>query len=199
MAEVSRVTCLWSGFAGAPGYTKFSFMPLADDTARNAAGTALKAFWDSVATYLPNGVTVAVQPMVDNLDIVSGDLMGSSSMTSVPSATVSATAAAAYAGGSGVVITWMAGGVFAGRRIKGRTFLVPAVGLYENNGTITATAISNLQGAGNALIATAGADLAVWNRQYDEATHKIPIAGNLSSATSCSIRDLASQLRSRRT
>lgn len=199
MAEVSRISVLWTGFPGSPGYSKFSFMPLADDTARNAAGSALRTFFVAVAAYLPNGTTISIQPMVDNLDTVTGDLIGSLPMSSVPSPVVSTVAAAAYVGGSGFVVTWAAAGVFNGRRIRGRTFVVPAVGCFESDGTITAICRSNVEGAGTALIAGAGQDLAVWNRQYTKTTPPVPIAGDVRIASSATVKDMAAQLRSRRT
>ena|SRR5215207_7816440 len=199
MAEVSRLTVVWSGFTGAPGYSKFSFMPLADDTARNAAGAALRTFLGAaVIAYMPNGSSLQISPMVDNVDSVSGELLGTAAMSAVPAILNSGLAATAHAAGSGFVITWGAAGVFNGRRIKGRTFVVPAVGVYDTNGTITSAVITNVESAGATLMAAAGADLAVWNRQYDESTHTIPIAGIVTSATSCTVKDMASQLRSRR-
>jgi len=196
---VSRVTAVWSGFAGAPGYSKFSFQPLADDTARNAAGAAIRTFFLTVLTYVPSGTTIQFLPQVDDLDIITGQLVSSATMTTVPASLTSSAGLQAYAAGSGFVVTWGATGVFNGRRIRGRTFIVPAVACFENDGTLTSAAITAVQGAGNALIATAGADLAVWNRSWTKATPPTPIAGIVSSATSCTVRDAASQLRSRRT
>jgi hypothetical protein len=198
MANVSRLTVIWGGFAGAPGYSKFSFMPLPDDTARNAAGAALRTFLVAVAAYIPNGTTLDIQPMVDDLDTVSGELRASSAMTTVPTRVTSTATSNPFAGGSGFLIRWNAGGVFNNRRIQGRTYVVPSVSVYQADGTIGASIVSAIQTAGAALIATAGADLAVWNRQYSNATPPVPIAGNLSSATSCSVRSMATQLRSRR-
>jgi hypothetical protein len=198
MPGVFRVTAVWTGFQGAPGYSKFSFRDTIDDVGRNAAGAAVRQFFDSIKLYLPGGTTITVQPQVDELDLVSGELIGAGTMTTVPTAMVSGTAAAAFAGGSGLCITWLAGGVFAGRRIRGRTFIVPAVGAFDNDGTISTAAVTAVTAAGNALIATAAADFAIWNRQYNEATPPVAIAGSLSSATSCTVRDVASQLRSRR-
>jgi len=198
MSNVSRITAIWSGFSGAPGYSKFSFIPLADDAARNAAGAAIRAFFASVATYIPSGTTIQVQAQVDDFDITSGQLMSSAPMTTVPTVVTSSAGVTAYAAGSGFVVTWGATGVFNGRRIRGRTFIVPAVACFENDGTLVSTAISAVTSAGNTLIGATGADLAVWNRSWTKTTPPTPIAGILSSATSVLVRDAASQLRSRR-
>jgi len=199
MSNVSRITAVWSGFSGAPGYSKFSFIPLADDTARNAAGAAVRAFLAAVATYIPSGTTIQIQPTVDDLDIISGELMSSATMTTVPSTVTSSAGVTAYAAGSGFVVTWGATGVFNGRRIRGRTFIVPAVNCFESDGTLVSTVISAVQSAGNTLIGATGADLAVWNRSWTKTKPTTPVSGILSSTTSCTVRDAASQLRSRRT
>lgn len=199
MANVSRVSVVWSGFAGAPGITKLSFQELADDTARNAAGAAVRAFFYSLQTYLPAGASLQVQPQVDDLDLVTGQLMHSASMTTTPPVVPSGSSAAPYTGGSGFCITWLAGGVFAGRRIQGRTFFVPAQGVYETDGTIQGGVITTVQSAAATLMAAPGCDLAIWTRQWTKTKPPEPIAGMLASATSCVVKDMASQLRSRRT
>jgi hypothetical protein len=173
-------------------------MPLADDTARNAAGAGIRAFFDALKTYIPNGTSISVQAQIDELDTVSGDLLSSAAMTVIPAVVTSTATAVAYAAGSGFCVTWQAGGVFNGRRIKGRTFIVPAVGCYETDGTLTAGVISAVQTAGAALIATAGADLAIWNRAYNDATPPVATSGLVTSATTCVVKDTAAQLRSRR-
>lgn len=199
MADVSRVVAIWSGFPGEPGYSKFSFLPLADDTARNAAGAQIRTFFDAIKAYLPRDLVITVQPQVDNLDTVTGDLVASATMSTAPAPVVgSGPLGGPYAGGSGFVVTWLAGGVFAGRRIRGRTFIVPASDVFSADGTLAPTPISVVQTAGNALCAATGADFAIWNRDWSKATPPVPISGLVTSATSCVVRDAASQLRSRR-
>jgi hypothetical protein len=198
MAEVSRVTAIWTGFPGAPGYSKFSFLPLADDAARNAAGAAVRSFFFAIQSDLPNGTTITVQPVVDNLDTVTGALLSTATMSSSPAAVVSSASATGYAGGSGYCLTWLTASVFNGRRVKGRTFLVPAAGVFGTDGTLTSTIPTAAKAAGDALIAAVGCDLAVWNRSWDDATPPNPTGGVVVAATGCIVRDAASQLRSRR-
>lgn len=205
MPDVSRVTAVWTGFPGAPGVSKFSFLPLTTDAARNAAGAAVRSFFFGIQTLLPNGVNIAVQPTVDDVDVITGKLTNTGSMSSVPTAVVSTTTAAPYAAGSGCVITWLGSGVFAGRRIKGRTFIVPIVGGFESNGSLVNTTVSLVQSTGDALIAATGADLAIWSRTWSAKPYPTPkdwfptpLSGNLTAATGCVVADSASQLRSRR-
>lgn len=198
MVTVSRVTALWSGFAGSPGYSRFSFQQLMDDAARNAAGAAVTTFFDAIKTLLAPGVTIQVQGQVDEFDVSTGALIGSGSMTTIPGSVSSTASALAYAGGSGLVATWNTSLVWHSHRVKGRTFLVPMAQVaYQADGTALGTAITTIQTAGNALCAST-ADLAVWSRWYGKPPGDTQLDGALASATSCTVKDMASQLRSRR-
>lgn len=198
MTTVFRVTSQWGGFTGAPGFTKMAFQGLVDDTLRNSAGAAVRAFWEVVKPYIPNGTTILVLPTIDEYDMATGVLTGASVMTTPPAVTTSTVAAAPYAAGSGFVVTWNTPAVFNGHRVKGRTFIVPSVGSnFINDGTLNTTLATLIAGAGNALC-SATPDFSVWSRLYDHATPPSQIGGAVASATSCTVKPVASQLRSRR-
>src|SRR5213076_3371066 len=102
MVNVSTVTAIWGGFTGAPGYSKFRFAELSGATALNAAGAAVRTFFAADAGHLMVGWTIQVQGIVQTHDVGTGDLVGESSMTTVPgvvSGTVPNTNV--YAGGAG--------------------------------------------------------------------------------------------------
>lgn len=198
MPSVYRVSAIWAGFAGAPGYTRFAFQSLTTDAERNAAGLAMRTFFDALKAYIPAGTTIQVQNVVDEFNQVSGELIGSAVMTTSPTLVTSTAAAGTYAGGSGCVVTWSTSLVFHGHRVKGRTFIVPLIGtLYANDGTLLDTLPGQIQTAGNALIA-ASADFAVWSRWYGSPPGKVQLDGAVASVTACSVKDSAAQLRSRR-
>jgi hypothetical protein len=127
-------------------------------------------------------------------------LVGEAAMTTPP-AVVTGTASSAlrWAGGTGACITWKTGNIFNGHRVQGRTFLVPLVDCYGNDGTLDPAAITAITNAGNALIAAPGAELSIWSKQFNKAVPPVQIAGDNSPVSSCSVKDMASQLRSRRT
>lgn len=198
MVSVYRTTAIWSGFAGAPGYTKHSWADLTDSTSRNAALTKVQTLFETVKAYLPNGCTVQVQSAIDEFDMATGAIIGASTGTQPPLVTSSAVAGA-YAGGSGLCITWNTGLIFNRRRVRGRTFFVPtANGAFENNGTLIAAAITTFGGAANTFLALSAPRPNIWSRQWSNADPPVQVGGALAPIDTYTLRDMASQLRSRR-
>jgi hypothetical protein len=201
MATVYRVRAVWSGFAGAPGYSNFSFSDLTTDAARNAAGAAVKGLFTGIAANLSPNWTITVQPEVTEWDVATGQLTGASAMTTPPTPQTGTGTAVAYAGGSGACITWKTSVIFNGRRVTGRTFMVPLVGAFEVDGTLSGATLAAFTSSANAFVATAGADVAVWAKQMTKPTDgskPVQIGGTVASVTSIAVKDMASQLRSRR-
>lgn len=201
MATVYKVRAVWSGFQGAPGYTNLCFSDLATDAARNAAGAAVKALFTGIASNLATTWSITVQPEVTEWDVATGQLTGASAMTTPPTPQVGSTVATAYAGGSGACITWKTGAIFNGRRVVGRSFMVPLLAAFDVDGTIGAATLAALQSSANAYVAATGADACVWAKQFTkptDGTTPVQIGGTVASITSATIKDMASQLRSRR-
>lgn len=203
MANVFRTTAVWTGFQGAPGYTKFSWIDLADTAAYNAAGSAMKNYFDNFTLYMSNAWSIQVQPGVQVFDMQTGVLLREETMTTVPGATTGTGVGVIYAGGSGFCMSWKTGTIFNGRRVQGRTFHVPAQACFEADGTLHSTLISNGATAANLLINTAGANFAIWARQYSKpapgsSEKPVQVNGVAVAATAGLVKDMASQLRSRR-
>ena len=201
MATVYRVRALWSGFPGAPGYTNFSYADLTTDALRNAAGASVRTFFTGISAYLNNAWSIQVQPEVTEYDMVSGQLTGATLMTSVPSVQIGTGGTAVYAGGSGMCVTWKTGVIYNGRRVIGRTFIVPAVSCYETDGTLLAAAQTALTSAATGLISNVGTELCVWAKTFTKPTDDtkpVQIGGLLPPVVATSVKDMASQLRSRR-
>jgi hypothetical protein len=199
MATVYRITAVWSGFTGAPGYTKFSFADLTDATSRNAAGAKVRQLFEDLKGFRKLGMTVLVNPAIDEFDMATGALTGSSMMTTPPTASDgSAAAGTLYVGGSGFCITWNTGLILARRRVRGRTFFVPAVLCADTDGTIPATAVTTIQTAANTFLALTAPRPNIWSRQWSTGSPPVQIGGALAPIDSFTFRDMASQLRSRR-
>jgi hypothetical protein len=200
MPTVYRTTAVWTGFQGAPGYTKFSWDDLATDAARNAAGAAMRAFFFTISQYWAPSWNIAVQPTVQGFDTATGTLLSEASMTTVPAVVFGTATPSAYAGGSGVAISWKTSSIFNGRRVQGRTFLVPIIGAFETDGTLVSAAITAITSAGNTLVAVASPKFSIWAHSWDN-TKDPPVmtGGDKFPVTSCIVKDMASQLRSRRT
>jgi len=82
--------------------------------------------------------------------------------------------------------------------VKGRTFIVPAVDCFASDGTLSPGAITAALAAGAGLIAAAGAEFAVWKRVYNDATPPVQVGGAIAPVQAVTVKDMASQLRSRR-
>ena len=201
MPSVYRTTAVWTGFTGSPGYTKFSWSGLSDDTTRNAAGAAMRSFFLSLQAFFHSTWTISVSPIVQEFDAATSQLLSEVSMSATPAAVAGSGTPAAFAGGSGICIIWKTGYVLNGRRLNGRTFLVPVAGnAFENDGTPTASALTSINSACTTLIA-ASSDFCVWGKTFTKPVppaKPVQIGGVAASVTSAVVKDSASQLRSRR-
>lgn len=109
-----------------------------------------------------------------------------------PPASVSSTGTGAYAAPAGARWDWGTPAIVAGRRLKGRTFLVPIAGAhYDSVGTLTSGAIGSMTTAGTAFIDDGifvSSNPVVWSR-----TH-----GVVADITTFTIPDQVAVLRSRK-
>lgn len=164
MALIWRVTVKWGGGNIGQGFTNMFFTE-GVSTAQLAAD-AVKAFftgvYGSTGADLPTGVTLTFPAGVDVLDPGSGLLTTTIPVT--PGSSVTGIQSGNYASPAGACVTWLTAGVIAGKRVRGRTFLVPlaSTGL-ANDGTLSSTAVTNIQAAGAALIAAAP-EFCIWHR-----------------------------------
>lgn len=201
MPSVYRITAYWQGFGGAPGYSRFAFQNLIDDTSRNAAGAAVRTMFNSlaVAPAFPAGLNILVLPNVDEYDMTTGVLIGAATMSSAPTIVTSSSTSRDYVAGAGFVMSWNTGLIFNGHRVVGRTFIAPAWGgCFETDGSLTSGLITAAQNAGAALC-SATPEFSIWSKQYSTTTPPVQIAGAIAPAISCTVKDRASGLRSRRT
>jgi hypothetical protein len=180
----------WSGTTGGPGVSVINYRsPFGLDDHQGAAD-AIRAFFAAIAGQLPNEVSISFPDEVLELDTSTGVLQDAHPVTG--GATVTGTQSTGYAMPAGVRVDWTTGAFVAGRRLRGRTYLVPIAGAaYDTNGTLTTTAINAIQTAANNFIAamdTGGGSLGVWSR-----THGILVDVNAGA-----VADEVAILRSRR-
>lgn len=199
MPSVYRVGVTWNGFQGSPGYTRFSYQELSSDANRNAAGAAVRQFFFALAGHFLTSWTISVDAEIQEFDMGTGQLIGAAAMPTVPSPVTGTAAAAPYAGGSGYSVGWRTGEIFNGRRVQGRSFIVPAVNVYESNGTLSSSVIATATAAANALIASSINGFSIWAKLMTKDSPPVQIGGALYAVSSCIVKDQASQLRTRRT
>lgn len=186
--QLNRVLVEWAGpqIQGAA----VSVLHYAGDVGP-ADPAAIVAAFTTLAPALPLGVTIEVPGSGDVIEDTTGELVDV--WTAAGGATVNASGGAACAAGVGASIEWITGGIIGGRRLRGRTFLVPLTGTaYDTTGTITGPALGTLDDFGDDMLASG--PLAVWHRPTTSGGSD----GNSYGVTSFRIRDKVAVLRSRR-
>lgn len=201
MATVGRVEAIWQNFIGAPGYSKFTFEAPATTADATSVTGKVRAFFVAIAGLLPNALTVQVQQAVPLYDEQTGLLIGEISASAAPAVvTGTGTVTTGYAGGAGAFIGWKTSSIWQGRRVQGRTFLVPLTQVQDQNGTLTSAAITTLTTAGNGLIAPSTPAFGVWAKKYAPGGTGKPVQvdGSFFLSTAVSVPDKTGILKSRR-
>jgi hypothetical protein len=204
MVQMVKVKVRWDGFSGAPGWSNFffkDFTATGDMTQADADGAAnrVTTFFDAIKAVLPPAVKTTVQQDVEVIDIESGELQHAFTVSPKP-AVAGTNASITFSGASGMVVTWRTGGVRNGRRVRGRTFLVPtSAGIYENDGTIAPATLTTVRTAADALtLQTGSPDLGVYARPKKDEAGNITQGGEWHPVTGATVPDLAAILKSRR-
>lgn len=191
--DMIKVTAKWSNFQGAPGYSTFYFAGgggLITDS-QQVTTRVVDAF-AAIQNVLPLGVGVEVQDEVELVDSDTGMLTGYETVDGGDR--MIGTGTGTWSAASGAVVNWGTNDVRFGRRIRGRTFIVPIAGAsYDSGGTLASGAITKLQAFGDALTGVDfDSEFGVWSRP------RSGTGGVFASVTSYRIPDMAAVLRSRR-
>lgn len=192
------MTARWTGFSGAPGYSNFFFSSgfldggLLGDEAQMLAERVASAF-NRITILLPTSVSISIEPEVPIVASDSGEIQSFNTIEP-PEAVTGQGTSGDFAGPAGAVITWRTDDLRAGRRIRGRTFLVPLrTFAYESDGTLTSDALGYLRNFADDMLGGAlDGNLGVWSR---------PVGGSggvFATATGYTIPDMVAILRSRR-
>lgn len=192
--ELHRVVVSWSG-AGVVGN---AVNVLHFDGSEQAAPpiAAIRAAYDTMHTAFPSGIAIQVPSTGDTIEDTTGALTGvwaGGAQTVVGGSNIAANAA-----GVGAVIGWQTGGIIVGadgrgRKLRGRTFLVPVhKDVYDNDGTFQLGWLDIIKAGANALQAAGG--LAVWHRPTTVGGSD----GNSYGVIANKVRDKVAYLSSRR-
>jgi hypothetical protein len=160
---IYRTTTVWTGFSGAPGYTNFYFQGTGDgDSAANVI-TKTRAFWTKIAPRMPSVVKMRVDDEVARIDEVTGIV--ETFLSGVGGAEFAGGQSGGFSSATGACITWQTGAVRNGRRVRGRTFIVPLNGNnYDVDGTIAGGTLVDLNAAAAILADPGSPNLVVWSR-----------------------------------
>lgn len=186
--QLARVEVAWSG-AGVNG-AAVNVLHYAADVGDPDSG-AISAAYVELRPILNTSTSVTIPNSGDVIEDTTGTLVRP--WTSTLGGTALGTAAFNPAAGVGAVVGWTTGGIIDGRRLRGRTFIVPlATVAYDADGTLTTTAIAALEDFANALMASG--PLAVWHRPTTSGGSD----GNSYGVIGFRVRDKVAVLRSRR-
>lgn len=202
MVSLMRVTARWNGFPGAPGYSVFHLRDFDSGTGGNdiptaaqagAAALRIRGFFDAIKGILPSVATIQVSGEVEVVDSETGNLIDAVS-AGVPGV-VTGGITGVYASPVGAVVNWRTGSVRNGRRLRGRTFIVPMAGSQFASGILLPAAQTTIQTAASALAdSTQTPDLFVFGRPTSSGASD----GVAAVVTGAQVPSLAAILRSRR-
>lgn len=192
---IARIKTVWSGGPSAPGLTIFNVRH--DGTADiEAAQNAVYEYFYSFSDWIPDGYSLQVQQECELVNEASGALTGTDTAATKQNA-IPGTLTGAWAAGVGSRIDWHTPVIRAGRRLRGRTFLVPlSTANFDTNGMVGGTVIGSLTTKSNTLLtnlAAAGAPMVVWARPSE----KSPV-GAAADVNTFTVPTKAAVLRGRR-
>jgi hypothetical protein len=189
--EVMRIRWIWTGGTIGTGYTAFHAVGGTEQYfADQTSNFMLAACGSGASSAIPNGIKVTPDGFVDILSAASGSLVSSVGITA-PSV-INGGSGGSYAAPGGVCVNWSTGGVVGGKRVRGRTFIVPLNSTkYDTQGTLDDSYRTSLMAA--AFTYRNGTHQpVVWHRPVGGA------GGSVHVITGSGVRDRVSLLTSRR-
>jgi len=184
---IEQCVVRWDGFPGAPGYSVFYALPGAGFVA------GIKNFFDSLKTAIPNNVNITVPNGGNSYNQSNGDLTGV--WTGTGGGVVDCTGTSVYAAPVGASVRWETGTFIAGKRVRGRTYLVPMhSAIFDMDGSLLPAFMAILYTSCTALITAGGGNFVVWHRP----TAPGATDGVAATVTDAFIGDRAAVLTSRR-
>lgn len=190
MPVIIKQTMVWTGFIGAPGYSSFYHRVGGSEPAAEQAGhNAVANFASLLQGLIPGDVILTVDPLWQALLDTTGEVVAEGTVAT-PAEPVAGTVAGGWAGNTGYAIEWVTGTFIGGRRLRGRTYVVPGAGGFDVDGTLTPGTLTALATAALAIVA-AEQDFVVWHRPAGT------VAGSSVDIASANVRDHAYILRSR--
>ena len=142
----------WNTGGTNPGVSVFHARIGGGNTAGGASqdfADRTRTFFDAVKGFVAGAIVWDFPGEVLELDTASGDLEGVHEVTKPTNVTASGTGN--WAAPAGARIEWRTTAIVSGRRLRGRTFLVPlVVSAYDAAGSLTTPAITALTAAANA-------------------------------------------------
>lgn len=195
---VFRATITWTGFTGSPGYTNFHFINPEENPSFavvDEVGARCRTFFEAIKGLLPGSVRIDYPNKLERLSTATGQLEAEFTMTQP--AQTAGTGLTNFSSATGACVSWRTIAFVNGRRVQGRTFIVPiASGSLDTDGTLNNTSRTTLANAAATFIDPAGTDmpLCVWRKPTTPGGSD----GQAFDVSTSSVRDRTAILRSRR-
>jgi predicted aconitase with swiveling domain len=163
----------------------------------------LIALWTAFAADMPNVVNIKVKQTGDEIEDTTGTLIGAWD-NATPEVTIGGSGGDPYAAPIGGMVTWTTGSILDGRRVKGRSFVVPmSADAYVASGEINDVHLTVMQDAANAFVASEDTSLVIWHRPRAARPGPVPPAraarlGGHALVTGSSVEGKVAVLKSRR-
>jgi len=189
----TELLALWTGPAGLPGYSKFRFIGDLSGSQLDAAAANLRTFLEAIKARLTSQIHIQIQSGASVHDD-DGTLLSERTIGTVPLETVGS-GGTNFSAASGFMVLWNTGAINGGKKVRGRTYFVPAAtSNFDTDGTILEANRATILAAANAFAASTPSP-AVNSR----ARPGNPAAGNQTTAViNATVSDKQVIMRSRR-
>lgn len=181
---------IWTVPGGGTGYSVLHFDQPGDQAEADLVAARIRTLFFSMQSLFPDDITIAFDSEILILDDA-GVLQSVFAVT--PPTTVTGTSTAVYSRAAGARIDWATGVIVGGRRLTGRTYLVPMVStIFTTAGLLTPTAVTTIQTAASGYISsmtTDGVVPRVWSRVHQTTAVVISASAPTNGAILRSRRD----------
>jgi len=189
MTTLHRVTVQWGGPMVVGAAVNVLHYSASDNQAPPVA--AIKTAYQGISGTLPSGCVITIPSSGDTIDDTTGELVGV--WTASGGGAVTGNGGSNIAAGVGACLGWATGGIVNGRKLRGRTFIVPLANVaYDSDGTLASGHLAVLQTLAANLMAAG--PLAVWHRPTTAGGSD----GNSYGVIAYKVRDKVAFLSSRR-
>lgn len=158
---IAQISAKWDGLTGLPGYT-FVYV-------RSTASSPnpLQAFFEAIKSYLPLPLTVQVPNSGRLIDETNGKMTGV--WGAGTTTTTSASGVNTYPPQAGAQVKWDTNDFVNGRRVRGRTYIVPlTTSAFSSGGLIGSTVANAINAAATTMISSYTGNLVIWSRPLFE-------------------------------
>lgn len=190
-ANLSQLTYLWTGFAGAPGYSSF-YLASVDDSDVQNFHSAIRTFFNAIHGEISINTAITPPSSYRTLDHATGTLGGILPVTT-PGSAITGSGNNSQASPAGASVNWLTSTAATHKLVVGRTYLVPlGANAYQSDGSLVDADKAVIAAAAGALVATMTPSFVVWRRPVAGA------GGGVAPVTAARVNDRVAMLRSRR-